>query len=223
MHRLRNEPRAGNGPQTVGLTLHWASEYDIFSTVFGLGAKGPNSRMVIELAKVRPGDKVLDVCCGTGALTLTAKSSAGASGAVYGIDAAPEMIEVARKKAKKSGLDVVFDVGLIEKIPHPDATFDVVISRLAIHHLPDDLKRRGFSEIFRVLKPGGHVLVADFFSSSTNPVMNHIMSALVGPRMMQNKVWSIAPMLSEAGFAEVSTGPTRSRFLAFAGGKKPAQ
>jgi demethylmenaquinone methyltransferase/2-methoxy-6-polyprenyl-1,4-benzoquinol methylase/phosphoethanolamine N-methyltransferase len=222
MHRLHNEPRIGNGPETSGLTLHWAAEYDIFSNVFGLGVNRSNSRMVVELAKIKPGDKVLDVCCGTGSLTLTAKASAGVSGAVHGIDAAPEMIEVARKKAKKSGLEVVFDVGLIEKLSFPDAAFDVVISRLAIHHLPDDLKRRGFSEIFRVLKPGGRVLVTDFLNTSTNPVVNHIMSALIGPHMMQNKVWSMPPRLSEAGFVEVTSGLTRSRFLAFAGGKKPA-
>ena len=55
------------------------------------------------------------------------------------------------RKASRSGLEVVFDVGLIEELAFPDATFDVVISRLAIHHLPDDLKPRGFAEILRWL------------------------------------------------------------------------
>ncbi len=221
MHRMHNEPKTGNGPETSGLTIHWASHYDIFSSLMGLGVNRPNSRMVIELAKVKPGDKVLDVGCGTGSLTLTAKTSAGINGVVYGIDAAPEMIDFARKKAKQAGSDVVFDVGLIEKIPCPDATFDVVISRLAIHHLPDELKRRAFSEIFRVLKPGGHFLVADF-NPPTNPVLNHVTSALVGHRMMQTDVKSIPPLFSAAGFVEVSSGPTRSAFLAFVSGKKPA-
>jgi demethylmenaquinone methyltransferase/2-methoxy-6-polyprenyl-1,4-benzoquinol methylase/phosphoethanolamine N-methyltransferase len=187
-----------------------------------MGVNRPNSRMVIELAKVRPGDKVLDVGCGTGSLTLTAKTYAGASGAVHGIDAGPGMIDIARKKAKQSGLDVVFDVGLIEKIPFPDAAFDVVISRLAIHHLPDDLKGRGFFEILRVLKPGGHLLVADF-NPPTNPLLSHLTSAILGHQMMQTDVWSISPMLSQAGFVEVCSGPTRSPFLAFVSGKKPVQ
>ncbi len=220
MHRLLNKPRSKNGPQTTGATIHWASHYDIFSGLFGLGTNSSNSRRVIELANVKPGDRVLDVGCGTGSLTLTAQSYAGPSGKVYGIDAAPEMIEVAKKKASRSGLEVVFEVGLIEKLAFPDATFDIVFSRLAIHHVPDDLKRTGFSEILRVLKPGGHLLIADFIPP-TNPVLNHITSALVGSHMMQTNIWSLPPMLASAGFEEITSGPTRSAFLAFVSGKKP--
>ena len=65
MHKLHNKPRIKNSPQTSGITIHWAAEYDIFSSLLGLGANGPNSKMVIELAKVKTGDIVLDVGCGT--------------------------------------------------------------------------------------------------------------------------------------------------------------
>jgi len=220
MHRLHNKPRIKNGPQTTGTTIHWASQYDIFSGLLGMGLNSPNSRMVIELANIKPGDRVLDVGCGTGNLTMTAKSYAGPSGKVYGIDAAPEMIEVAQKKATRSGLEVDFEVGLIENLGFPDATFDIVISRLAIHHLPDDLKSRGFTEILRVLKPGGHLLIADFIPP-TNPFLNHITSALVGSHMMQTNIWGLPPMLASAGFVEIKSGPTRSTILAFVSGKKP--
>ena len=130
------------------------------------------------------------------------------------------MIEVARKKAKRSGSDVAFDFALIEKIPFPDVTFDVVVSRLVIHHLPDDLKRKAFAEILRVLKPGGHLLVADF-KPPTNHVLNHVTSALVGSHMMQTDIGIIPPLCSEAGFVEVTSGPTRSAFLTYVSGKKP--
>src|SRR5574341_106944 len=162
MHKIHNEPQTRSGPETTGATIHKASQYDIHTGLMGLGVNGPNSRMIIEMAKIKLGDKILDVGCGSGNLTLTAKRYAGASGSVYGIDAAPEMIEVAKKKASRSRLEVVFNVGLIEKLAFQDATFNVVISRLVIHHLPDDLKRRGFAEILRVLKPGGLFFVADF-------------------------------------------------------------
>jgi len=220
MHRFHNTPKM-KGPETTGVAIHWASEYDLFTSIFGLGVNRPNSRMVVELAKIKAGDQVLDVGCGTGNLTLTAKSSAGDGGKVYGIDAAPEMIEVARKKAQKSRADVTFEVGLIEKIPFPDSAFDVVINRLMVHHLPDDLKRQGFAETLRVLKPGGYLLIADF-NPPTNPVLNHILTALLGPGMMQVDVRNFLPLLAEAGFVDITSGPTDSAILAFVSAKKPA-
>jgi ubiquinone/menaquinone biosynthesis C-methylase UbiE len=219
MHRMRNEPKIKGGPETRGITIHWARHYDIFSGLMGMGTNRPNSRMVIELAQVKAGDKVLDVGCGTGSLTLTAKTYAGAEGAVYGIDAAPEMIEAAQKKATQAGMQVNFEVGLIEKLDFEAASFDVVISRLAIHHLPDDLKSRGFAEILRVLKPGGRLLIADFKPPS-NPLLRHLSQAVIGGHMMQSDIGDLPRMLVEAGFVEVHSGPTRSSFLGYVSGKK---
>jgi len=221
MHRMHNNPKTTGGPETTGITIHWASQYDIFTGLLGLGVNRPNSRMVIEMAKIKPGDKILDVGCGTGNLTLTAKKYTGESGLAHGIDSSQEMIDLARRKAKRLSAEVFFDVGLIEKIAFSNATFDVVISRLVIHHLPDDLKRQGIAEILRVLKPGGLFFLADF-NPPTNPILAHITSALVGPTMMQSNVWSIPAMLNEAGFIKVASGPTRSAFLAFVSGIKPA-
>lgn len=222
MHRMHNEPRTASGPETEGNVIHWASSYDFHTGLFGLGTKGRNSKMVIELAKIQPGDTVLDVGCGSGSLTLAAGYRAGPKGKVYGIDASPEMIEVAQKKASDSGLPVKFKVGLIEKLDFPNATFDVVISRLAIHHLPDDLKSKGFTEILRVLKPGGYVRIADFFPPA-NPILRHLMSAVIGHRMAQTSAWSLPPMLKSAGFVEVTSEPTRSVFLALISGRKPGK
>ncbi len=221
MHGTQKDSKVRSGPQTTGATLHKASQYDIHTNLMGLGVNGSNSRMVVEMAKIKPGDKVLDIGCGTGNLTLTAKKYAGPSGSAYGIDASPEMIEEARKKAKRSGLEAVFQIGLIEKIPYPDATFDIVINRLVIHHLPEDLKRRGLAEMLRVLKPGGRLFLVDF-NPPANPILKHVVTALVGHRMMQasSDVENIPPLLTEAGFVEVASGPTRSPFLAFVSGKK---
>ncbi len=221
MHKMHNESNTKSGLETTGATLHKASQYDFHTSLMGLGVNRSNSRMIIEMAKIKPRDKVLDVGCGSGNLTLTAKKYVGTSGSVYGIDAAPEMIEVAKGKASRSQLEAFFDVGLIEKLPFPDATFDVVISRLVIHHLPDDLKQRGFAEVFRVLKPNGRVFLADF-APPTNPILSHIASAFVGHEMMtRSNVAVIPPMLIEVGFTDVASGQTRSTFLAFVSGKKP--
>ena len=222
MHSMKNTPKTISGPQTNGATLHQASQYDICTGLLGLGVNRRSSKMIIEMAGIKAGDRVLDVGCGTGNLTLTAKAYAGAFGFVYGIDASPEMIDVARNNAKRSNLEAVFEVGLIETIAQPDATFDVVISRLVMHHLPDDVKRRGFAEILRVLKPGGHIFLVDF-NPPSNPILFHIVSALIGHgTMMQSSVQDLLPLLAEAGFVDVTSGPTGTALLAFVGGKKPS-
>jgi SAM-dependent methyltransferase len=99
----------------------------------GLGVKGANTRMVIRMAQVALGDKVLDVGCGTGDLTLAVQIAAGLSGLACGIDPAPEGIAVAQGKAKRLYLAAQFTVGLIEKIDFPDATFDLAISPILKH------------------------------------------------------------------------------------------
>ncbi len=221
MHRIHNQPRIGGRPETAGRTIHWASQYDLVTGLLGLGVNRANSRMVVELANIKSGHSVLDVGCGTGNLTLTAATYAGPTGRVFGIDASPEMIEVAKRKAAGAPQAATFKVGLIEKLEFPDATFDVVISRLVIHHLPDDLKRAGFKEMLRVLKPGGHLLIADF-DPPKNPILNHLATAMVGSHMMQTNVWKLPVLLAETGFVNVRSGHTRSSFLAFVSGSKPA-
>ena len=206
---------------TRGATLHNASQYDFHTRLMGLGINQANSKMIVHMAKIKTGDKVLDVGCGSGNLTLTAKRYVGQSGSVNGIDASPEMIDLARKNARQTGINTIFDVALIEKLPFSDWTFDVVISRLVMHHLPDDLKQQALAEIFRVLKPGGTIFLADF-QTPTNPILARLISLLIGhPAMTQSKVSSLIPVLARAGFDQLASGQTLSVFMGFASGKKP--
>src|SRR5919199_1993847 len=148
-------------PQTAGRGLHGARWYDLFGTVISFGRDKAIREKLVELAAPAPGETVLDVGCGTGTLALALKSRVG-TGEVHGIDASPEMIDVAREKAAKAGSVIDFQVALIEALPFPAATFDLVTSSLMLHHLPDGLKRTGLAEIRRVLQPPGPVMASEF-------------------------------------------------------------
>ncbi len=151
-------------PQTTGLVLNWGRRYDWVVQVMALGQAGRLRRKTIDFAQIVPGERVLDVGCGTGDLTLRAKERAGLAGQVCGIDPGPERSEVARRKAARAHAEVDFRVGVIERLPYPDASFDVVLSSLMMHHLPADLKPIGLAEIRRVLKPTGRLIIIDMKS-----------------------------------------------------------
>src|SRR5207253_9348675 len=91
---------------------------------------------ILSFANLRPGEAVLDVGCGTGSLAIAARRYVGSTGAVCGIDASPEMLARAEKKASKAGLEVIFKNGAAQALPFPDAQFDTVLSTLMLHHLP---------------------------------------------------------------------------------------
>ena len=149
-------------PKTHGRLIRWARSYDVLIRVFSFGRERAFREKVVDLAGIKPGETVLDVGCGTGTLTMVAKERAGSDGTVHGIDAAPEMIREAQRKAARDGLDIRFQTALIEELPFPDDSFDVVLSSLMLHHLPPDLKRRGIAEIARLLNPGGRFFAVDF-------------------------------------------------------------
>jgi demethylmenaquinone methyltransferase/2-methoxy-6-polyprenyl-1,4-benzoquinol methylase/phosphoethanolamine N-methyltransferase len=93
---------------------------------------------MLELAGLKAGESVLDVGCGTGTLAIAAKHRVGSSGRVYGIDASPEMIARARKKA---AAEITFEKALVENLPFQDTNFDVVLCTTVLDHLPDKDER----------------------------------------------------------------------------------
>jgi arsenite methyltransferase len=112
------------------------------------------------LGDIKEGEIVLDLGCGAGTDLLIAAQMAGPGGRAIGIDITPSMAERARQSAAEMGLDnVEVHEGLIEQLPLPDQSVDVVISNGVIDLVPD--KDAVFSEIKRVLKPGGRLQIAD--------------------------------------------------------------
>jgi len=188
--------------QTEGTLIRWAPYYDFVTNLMTLGHARPLRRLTVDNAFVKPGDSVLDVGCGTGEVSLLAKTRAKA-GKVYGIDPAPEMIAVARKKAARKKLDIDFRVGVIESLPFPDSSIDVVTSSLMMHHLPEDLKVRGLAEIYRVLKPGGRLLIADFMRP-TGSFLNHLCIAVTRHQGLKSGIEDMQKLLKTAGFNQIT-------------------
>ena len=187
--------------QTEGRLIRWAPYYDLAVNLTTLGHARLLRKLTVDNALIKPGDSVLDVGCGTGEVTVLAKMRAK-NGKVYGIDPAPEMITVARKKAARKKLDIDFRIGVIESLPFADSSLDVVTSSLMMHHLPEDLKVRGLAEIYRILKPGGRLLIADFMRP-TGSFINHLFIAFTRHRGLKNGIEDLRKLLNEAGFTQV--------------------
>lgn len=164
----------------------------------GLGCGNP-----VALAMLRQGETVLDLGSGAGFDGFLAANKVGKSGKVIGVDFTPEMIEKARENARKGGYDnVEFRLGEIEQLPVADGSVDVVISNCVINLVPD--KGKAFSEAFRVLKPGGRVMISDIVLSEELPdsvksSMEAYVGCLAGAMLKHNYLAAI----EEAGFQEV--------------------
>jgi ubiquinone/menaquinone biosynthesis C-methylase UbiE len=162
MHKQHMHHAHAQPAHTEGNLIRWARYYDPLVKLMTMGRTNAMRQRTADLAHIQTGDKVLDVGCGTGDLTMAAKERAGSSGQVMGIDPSPEMIAVARQKAEAKGRAIDYRIGVIEALPFAENSFDVVLSSFMMHHLPDHLKTEGLTEIQRVLRPNGHLLIVDF-------------------------------------------------------------
>ena len=153
---------------TKGLVLRrgQARWYDSLAALLTLGRDRQLRERLAELARLQPGDSVVDVGCGTGSLVLAAKRRVGTEGTVTGVDASPEMIALARRKATRRRADVEFQVATAERLPFAAASVDAVLATLMLHHLPGPVRRDCAREALRVLKPGGRMLAVDFSAPS---------------------------------------------------------
>jgi arsenite methyltransferase len=169
----------------------------------GLGCGNP-----LAIAELKPGEVVLDLGCGAGFDCFLAARQVGETGRVIGVDMTPEMISKARNNAAKGGFtNTEFRLGEIEYLPVADGSVDVIISNCVINLSPD--KPQVFKEAYRVLKPGGRLVISDVVATAELPPkiknnMGVLYSSCVSGAATIRELESI---LQQSGFTQITIEP----------------
>jgi demethylmenaquinone methyltransferase/2-methoxy-6-polyprenyl-1,4-benzoquinol methylase/phosphoethanolamine N-methyltransferase len=123
--------------------------------------------------------------------------------AVYGVDASRDMLNIARRKAKRAGVDATFSLASAEALPFADASFDVVFNTIMLHHLPRQARMQCAREMRRVLKADGRLLVVEFSASSSQR-----RRGLIGHLRRHGHIPpdEVARVLGEAGLTVLQSG-----------------
>jgi ubiquinone/menaquinone biosynthesis C-methylase UbiE len=130
---------------------------------------------LVERSAPRPGERVLDVACGTGVVARLAAERMG-TGRVVGLDLNAGMLAVARTVAQNGGPKVEWHEASVLQMPYPDGTFDVVLCQLGLQFFPD--RARALAEMFRVLTPGGRLALSVFTAIERTPMAHALAHAL---------------------------------------------
>lgn len=180
---------------------------------------GPWSPKVADAAQLTPGQRVLDLACGTGILAREAATRTGPDGSVTGLDPAPGMLAVARQLAP----GLTWEQGVAEALPFTDRTFDAVVSQFGLMFFSD--RREALGEALRVLAPRGRLTVAVWDALDHNPAYalevalleriagEDAAAALRAPFVLGDRD-ALAALFAEAGAADVAvaTRQDRARF-----------
>ena len=191
-----SDPQAGSGRQ--GGTIERVRWYEIVSTIAFGGRRRRVYTRITALSGARPGDRVLDVGCSGGYLARLLATAATPGGQVTGVDPSAPAITYARRRAPEN---CSFTVGVAQDLRLPDGSFDVVTSTLALHHVPEPERPAAFGEMYRVLRPGGRLLIADFRPSGRRLALHR-----GGHAMRHSQPGRIEDVAAAAGFRVEARG-----------------
>lgn len=193
------------------LRFHWLTpSYD--AVVGATTRERTFKQALIRQARIERGQSVLDLACGTGTLAIWIKESQPQAN-VIGVDGDPAILRLASRKAQKASVSVQFSHALSYELPYPEAHFDRVVSSLFFHHLTWENKQRTAKELFRVIKPGGELHVADW-GRADNALMRALflfVQVFDGFKNTQDNVsGKLIGIFEQAGFEHVSQRQTFS-------------
>jgi len=154
--------------QVRGMFDRIAGVYDLMNSTMTAGLHHQWRERAVERAEVGPGSAALDVCSGTGDLALALRRRIGPDGRVVGCDFSEPMLEIARRKSGEEGLPVEFGWADALELPYGDRSFDAVTIGFGARNLAD--LERGISEMARVLRPGGHLVILEITRPNREPL-----------------------------------------------------
>lgn len=165
MSSARGLPTVGSPePEAVrGMFTSLAARYDLLNSVLSQGQDRRWRRRAAQLTRVQPGDRVVDVCTGTGALAALLRHRVGPRGEVFGIDLTEAMLEVAKARVP----EVAFLVGDACQLPFPDGVFSAATMAFGLRNIHD--RQLALRELARVLRPGGRAVILEF--SQVHPLL----------------------------------------------------
>jgi ubiquinone/menaquinone biosynthesis C-methylase UbiE len=190
--------------------------YELVAEVSFLGLRPRVFDHLVARSGADRADDVLDIGCGTGYFAGRIAKAVGTRSRIVGIDPSEPMVTYANHDAPPN---CSFIVAPAENLPFPDGSFDLIVSSLAIHHIPVDHRPTAFSEMLRVLRPGGRLFVAEFRAPRSQAV-NRLIGLFAGHAMQHDHMVDVEHLAAAAGFHIDESGEQRP-FLRYTIADKP--